>query len=64
MPYSQWEKLSPHGQSISRFVMCDKGEEIVGAGYMNPRSKAREAFKQTQLDALGDKGAKEYLARL
>lgn len=64
MPYSQWEKLSAHGQRISRFVMCDKGEEIVGAGYMNPRRKAREAFKQNQLDALGDKGAKEYLARL
>lgn len=64
MPYEQWEKLSPQAQRISRFVVCDKGEDVVGAGYLNPRRKAREAFKQEQLDALGEKAAKAYLARL
>jgi ectoine hydroxylase-related dioxygenase (phytanoyl-CoA dioxygenase family) len=64
MPYEKWEKLSPHAQRISRFVVCDKGEEVIGAGYLNPRRKLREAFKQKQLDALGEKGAREYLARL
>jgi len=64
MPYEQWEKLSEHAQRISRYVVCDKGEAVVGAGYMNPRRKAREAFKQEQLNALGEKDAKEYLARL
>jgi len=64
MPYSQWERLSPHAQRISRYVVCDEGEEVIGAGYMNPRRKAREAFKQKQLDAIGEKRAKEYLARL
>jgi len=64
MPYEQWEKLSAHAQRISRYVVCDKGESVVGAGYMNPRKKAREAFKREQLEALGEKNAKEYLARL
>ncbi|MDP5218905.1 phytanoyl-CoA dioxygenase family protein [Ruegeria sp. 2205SS24-7] len=64
MPYEQWEKLSPHAQRISRFVVCDKGEDVVGAGFMDPRRKKREAFKQEQLDAMGEKAAREYLARL
>ena len=64
MPYQQWERLSPHAQRISRFVVCDKGEQVIGAGFMDPRRKKREAVKQKQLDALGEKGAREYLARL
>ncbi len=64
MPYEQWEKLNPHAQRISRYVVCDKSEEVVGAGYLDPRRKKREAFKQKQLDAMGKKAAREYLARL
>ena len=64
MPWEQWEKLSPHAQRISRLVVCDKGEKVVGAGFMDPRRKKREAFKQSQLDAMGDKACREYLARL
>ena len=64
MPYEQWEKLSPQAQRASRFVVCDKGEQVVGAGFMDPRRKKREAFKQTQLDKMGEKAAREYLARL
>ena len=64
MPFEQWENLTPHAQRISRFVVCDKGEQVIGAGYLNPRRQKREAFKQRQLDELGEKGAREYLARL
>ncbi len=64
MPYAQWEKLTPHAQRISRLVVCDKGEEVIGSGYLNPRRKLREAFKQKQFDAMGEKAAREYLARL
>ena len=64
MPYEQWEKLSPHAQRISRYVVCERGEQVVGAGFMDPRRKRREAFKQKQLDAMGEKAAREYLARL
>lgn len=64
MPYEQWEKLSPHGQRISRLVVCDKGEKVVGAGYMNPRHKAREAFKDKQFADMGETAANAYRARL
>ena len=64
MPYEQWEKLSEHGQRISRYVVCDKGESVVGAGFMDPRRKKRDAHNQKQLAAMGDKAAREYLARL
>ena len=49
MPYEQWKTLSPHGQRISRYVMCGKGEKVIGAGYIHPRAKIREAFKDEQL---------------
>ena len=64
MPYEQWKKLSPHGQRISRYVMCGKGETVVGAGFIHPRAKAREAFKEEQLRELGPEAAEEYLRRL
>ncbi|PWQ93189.1 phytanoyl-CoA dioxygenase family protein [Leucothrix arctica] len=64
MPYEQWKKLSPHAQRISRYVMCNEGEQVIGAGYMDPRRKKREAFKQKQLDAMSEKEVREYLARL
>ena len=64
MPYEQWKQLSPHGQRISRYVMCGPGERVIGAGYIHPRAKAREAFKQAQLDELGPEAAEEYLRRL
>ncbi len=64
MPYEQWEKLSPHAQRICRYVVCDKGETVVGAGYMDPRRKKREAFKERQFSEMGEKAAHEYKARL
>lgn len=64
MPYEQWEKLSPHAQRICRYVVCDKGETVVGAGYMDPRRKKREAFKEQQFSEMGEKAAREYKARL
>jgi ectoine hydroxylase-related dioxygenase (phytanoyl-CoA dioxygenase family) len=64
MPYEQWKRLSPHGQRISRYVMCAKGEQVIGAGYIHPRAKMREAFKEEQLRELGPEAAEEYLRRL
>jgi ectoine hydroxylase-related dioxygenase (phytanoyl-CoA dioxygenase family) len=64
MPYEQWKRLSPHGQRISRYVMCGKDEIVIGAGYIHPKSKMREAFKAAQLEQLGDDGAEEYMRRL
>ncbi len=64
MPYEQWKRLSPHGQRISRYVMCGKGEVVIGAGYIHPKSKMREAFKAEQLEQLGADAAEEYVRRL
>jgi hypothetical protein len=64
MPYEQWKMLSPHGQRISRYIMCGRGEVVIGAGYIHPRSKMREAFKAQQLRQLGAEAAEEYLRRL
>jgi hypothetical protein len=64
MPYGQWKSLSPHGQRISRYVMCGKDEVVIGAGYIHPKSKMREAFKAKQLADLGSDAAAEYLRRL
>jgi hypothetical protein len=64
MPYDQWKSLSPHGQRISRYVMCGKDEVVIGAGYIHPKSKMREAFKAKQLADLGSDAAAEYLRRL
>ncbi len=64
MPFENWEALSPHAQRISRLVVCDKGEAVVGSGFMDPRRKNREAFKDKQFKEMGEKAAREYLARL
>ena len=58
------EDAVAHGQRISRYVMCGKGEAVIGAGYIHPRSKMREAFKAEQLRQLGAEAAEEYLRRL
>ena len=64
MPYERWRELSPHGQRISRYVMMDRGEPVVGAGYMHPRAKAREAFKDQHFSEMDPAAAAEYKRRL
>jgi ectoine hydroxylase-related dioxygenase (phytanoyl-CoA dioxygenase family) len=64
MPYERWCELSPHSQRISRYVACGENETVIGAGYMNPRSKMREEFKEEQLKALSAEERQHYLARL
>lgn len=64
MPYEQWKRLSPHGQRISRYVMCGRGEAVIGAGYIHPKAKMREAFRAEQLEQLGEEAAEEYARRL
>lgn len=64
MPYERWQELSPHGQRISRYAVCQQGETVVGAGYLHPRAKMREKFKAEQFEKMGPKAAQEYLNRL
>lgn len=64
MPFERWQELSPHGQRISRYVVCDKGETVIGAGYMHPKAKMREKFKEKQFSEMSPKAVQEYLHRL
>jgi hypothetical protein len=63
MSFERWQTLSPHAQRISRFVVCDKGEAVIGEGFSHPRSSEREAFRAAQLEQLGEDSAGEYLRR-
>jgi hypothetical protein len=37
---------------------------VIGAGYIHPRARMREAFKAEQLRQLGPEAAEEYNRRL
>jgi ectoine hydroxylase-related dioxygenase (phytanoyl-CoA dioxygenase family) len=63
MSYERWRTLSPHGQRICRYVVCDRGEAVVGEGFSHPRSAERERFRAAQLEAMGEEAAAEYLRR-
>jgi ectoine hydroxylase-related dioxygenase (phytanoyl-CoA dioxygenase family) len=63
MPYEQWKRLSRHGRRISRAIVCGPGETVVGAGYVHPRAKMREAFREQQLREMGAEAAEDYLLR-
>ena len=64
LPYEEWKQLSPHGQRISRYVVVGPGETVVGAGYVHPRSKARQQFKDAEFSRMGASAAEEYRHRL
>jgi hypothetical protein len=63
MPYEQWRRLSSHGQRICRYIAATQGETVIGAGYMHPKAKMRDAFKAAELDRLGPEVADEWLRR-
>ena len=63
MSYATWQTLSPHAQRICRFVVCDRGEAVIGEGFHHPRTAARDAFRNAQLEVLGEQAAAEYLRR-
>jgi len=53
MPFEQWERLDDHGKRICRYVVCDPGEPVIGAGFTHPRARDRDAFIANQLTELG-----------
>ena len=61
--FERWQTLSPHGQRICRYVVSDRGEQVVGDGFSHPRGAVREAHRAEQLAALGEQAAAEYLRR-
>jgi hypothetical protein len=64
MPYEEWQRLSPHAQRISRYVMVGPGESVVGAGFVHPRRSMREAHVADTYTSMGVDAASEYRQRL
>jgi hypothetical protein len=63
MSYDRWKTLTQHAQRICRYVVCDRGEPVVGEGFSHPRNAERERFRRAQLDEMGEQAAAEYLRR-
>lgn len=53
MPFDIWTTLSDHAKRICRYVVCDRGEPVIGAGFTHPRARDRDAFIAAQLAELG-----------
>ncbi len=60
MPHERWQELSPHGQRISRYVVADPGVDVVGAGFVHPRARAREEHVESVYAAMTPDAAEEY----
>lgn len=63
MAYETWTGLSPHAQRVSRYVVGDKGETIIGAGISHPRRRERERLRAEQLGAMSPSEAEAYERR-
>ncbi|MEM9651729.1 MAG: phytanoyl-CoA dioxygenase family protein [Actinomycetota bacterium] len=63
LPHDLWTGLSPHGQRICRYVVCDRGEPVIGAGFTHPRAREREAFIEQRLADLGPQAKQHWAAR-
>jgi hypothetical protein len=61
MSFETWQTLTPHAQRICRYVVCDRGEAVIGEGFSHPRSAVREEYRARQLAALDERVAAEYL---
>ena len=46
MPYERWAELpTEHARQISRLVVAPRGEVVLGAGFVHPRSRNRRAAR-------------------
>lgn len=63
MPHELWCGLSEHGQRICRYVVCDQGEPVIGAGFTHPRARERDACIERQLAELGPDAKQQWTAR-
>lgn len=64
MSFDMWSELTPHAQRISRFIVCDRDEEVVGAGINHPRRAERERISDAQLNAMDPFDREIYRRRL
>ena len=63
MSRETWSTLSPHAQRLSRYIVRDAGEPVVGEGINHPRRAERERIRDEQLAAMSDEQAASYMQR-
>jgi len=63
MSYDTWVGLTPHAQRLSRYIVCDKGEPVIGEGISHPRRSERERIRAEQLEAMDHSDAIAYERR-
>ena len=63
MSYDTWVGLTPHAQRLSRYIVCDKGEPVIGEGISHPRRSERERIRDEQLEAMDHSDAIAYERR-
>ena len=63
MDHETWMSLSPHAQRISRYIVCDPGETVIGAGINHPRRAERERIRDEALAAMDPAAAAAYRLR-
>ncbi len=63
MSFDMWSELSPHAQRISRFIVCDRDEDVVGAGINHPRRAERERISDAQLNVMDPSDSEIYRRR-
>lgn len=63
MSHERWRTLSSHAKRISRHVVCDPGESVIGEGFSHPQRAERERVRSAQLATLDAEQAADYLLR-
>lgn len=63
MSHATWQTLSPHAQRISRFIVRERGEPVIGEGINHPRRAERERIYAEQLAELPADEAEAYERR-
>ena len=63
MRYDTWTTLSDHARRLSRFIVHDPGEPVIGGGINHPRRAERERIREEQLAAMDPTMAEAYRLR-
>ncbi len=63
MSFDRWRQLSPHAQRLSRYIVCDRDEPVIGDGFTHPRRVERERHRESELAELDPADAEIYRRR-
>lgn len=63
MSFETWSTLSPHARRLSRYIVCDRGDTVIGEGINHPRRAERERIRDEQLGRLTPDDAETYRLR-